>query len=572
MSMQDHRPRIYRAAMPEDVQSAQSASPPSGGGGGGAATPANAHRVRDNDHIAKIATQNGYLSWQTLWDKNPALAAKRHNPHVLWHGSKPGAYNNGDLVQLPPAATDKSETAPTEQESVFQVPDSRIFLRLQVLDEDLKPIKQADYSLLVDGAEINKEHLKTDDLGRIQHEIPRSANTGWLRLMLEAAPAEGTGTGGGTGAAAAAAPGSVTQASANPAASAANLQSGAGGAVTQASANPAAAATAATAPANTITSVFPLHIGALDPIQELAPDTWCICGVQARLNNLGFESGPVDGIRGPITTGAVKRFQKRVGIQVDGLPGPITQGKLQELHDTDSVNWPPLVEPGVGQVGTEGPSPGGGTVGPPTVVGGVTPVAPAAPPDYSGLHWVSRYPTSTAVADLALPFRTNVENFVSALTAAGATVSIGATLRPPERAHLMHYSWKIAREGLDAATAPKTVALNGASIAIEWVHVDAAGSPDPAKSKQGAEAMVSGVPDYNMAQIAVLNSNHIAGKAIDMTISWTGTLTIKDAAGADVAIASAPTTGGNTDLHKVGKSYGVIKLVSDPPHWSHDGH
>jgi len=44
-------------------------------------------------------------------------------------------------------------------------------------------------------------------------------------------------------------------------------------------------------------------------------------GIQACLNNLGFHSGPVDGIQGPITTAAV-----------DGIPGPSTQGELKELH------------------------------------------------------------------------------------------------------------------------------------------------------------------------------------------------------------------------------------------------
>lgn len=68
-----------------------------------------------------------------------------------------------------------------------------------------------------------------------------------------------------------------------------------------------------------------LHIGHLDPIQQMT-------GIQARLNNLGYNSGPVDGIRGPITTAAVKEFQKKHKLAVDGIPGPITQGKLKEVH------------------------------------------------------------------------------------------------------------------------------------------------------------------------------------------------------------------------------------------------
>jgi len=68
-----------------------------------------------------------------------------------------------------------------------------------------------------------------------------------------------------------------------------------------------------------------LNIGHLDPIEQMS-------GIQARLNNLGYQSGPVDGIRGPITTAAVKKFQTKHKLAVDGIPGPITQGKLREVH------------------------------------------------------------------------------------------------------------------------------------------------------------------------------------------------------------------------------------------------
>jgi hypothetical protein len=68
-----------------------------------------------------------------------------------------------------------------------------------------------------------------------------------------------------------------------------------------------------------------LNIGHLDPVHQMS-------GIQGRLNNLGYNSGPVDGIRGPITTAAVKEFQKKHQLTVDGIPGPLTQGKLKEVH------------------------------------------------------------------------------------------------------------------------------------------------------------------------------------------------------------------------------------------------
>jgi Putative peptidoglycan binding domain len=68
-----------------------------------------------------------------------------------------------------------------------------------------------------------------------------------------------------------------------------------------------------------------LSIGHLDPVAQVS-------GIQARLNNLDFNSGPVDGIRGPITTAAVKDFQTKHNLEVDGIPGPITQKKLKEVY------------------------------------------------------------------------------------------------------------------------------------------------------------------------------------------------------------------------------------------------
>ncbi len=68
-----------------------------------------------------------------------------------------------------------------------------------------------------------------------------------------------------------------------------------------------------------------LRLGHLDPVEE-------VTGIQARLNNLGYPSGGVDGIIGPLTQAAVRSFQEDNQLKVDGIPGPITQGKLKELH------------------------------------------------------------------------------------------------------------------------------------------------------------------------------------------------------------------------------------------------
>jgi len=71
--------------------------------------------------------------------------------------------------------------------------------------------------------------------------------------------------------------------------------------------------------------VWPISVAHLDPITTVS-------GVQARLNNLGFNAGPVDGKNGPKTKAAVKRFQKSRDITVDGIVGPQTRKHLKDAY------------------------------------------------------------------------------------------------------------------------------------------------------------------------------------------------------------------------------------------------
>jgi hypothetical protein len=182
----------------------------------------------------------------------------------------------------------------------------------------------------------------------------------------------------------------------------------------------------------------------------------------------------------------------------------------------------------------------------------------------SGPAWVAKFPTSEDLADLAEPFRGNAMRFVSALTAAGASVAISTTFRPPERAYLMHFAFDILKGTIQPGDVPPM-----AGVDIQWVHAAANGTPDPVASKTAAARMVSG---YNIVFRPVLTSRHTERNAVDMTITWQGNLTIANADGTTITIATTPRNGGNTDLHAVGQTYGVIKLVKDPPHWSNDGH
>ncbi|MBV9992619.1 MAG: hypothetical protein JOZ72_15170 [Alphaproteobacteria bacterium] len=178
-------------------------------------------------------------------------------------------------------------------------------------------------------------------------------------------------------------------------------------------------------------------------------------------------------------------------------------------------------------------------------------------PEPSGAQWCARFPTSASVGDLLPEFRDRVNAFISAIKRGGATVSVAATYRPPERAYLMHWCCRIA-SGEQAPTAPVPMA----GVDIDWRH-----GGDLAAARGAASAMMKG---YAIKFPAALVSRHTQRRAIDMNIAWKGALRVTDFDGVVHAI-DAPCDHMNPILHEVGRSFGVIKLVKDPPHWSDDG-
>ena len=66
-----------------------------------------------------------------------------------------------------------------------------------------------------------------------------------------------------------------------------------------------------------------------------------VLSTQKRLRELGFDPGPIDGIRGRRTIGAIKRFQAANGLEADGIVGPLTTRimwpKTTAQSDADST-------------------------------------------------------------------------------------------------------------------------------------------------------------------------------------------------------------------------------------------
>jgi hypothetical protein len=75
-------------------------------------------------------------------------------------------------------------------------------------------------------------------------------------------------------------------------------------------------------------AVYGLRIGNLDPGTETS-------GVQGRLNNLGFDPGPVDGLENPRTRAAIRSFQMRCGLKDSGVMDEATRDRLRNMHDEE---------------------------------------------------------------------------------------------------------------------------------------------------------------------------------------------------------------------------------------------
>jgi hypothetical protein len=206
-------------------------------------------------------------------------------------------------------------------------------------------------------------------------------------------------------------------------------------------------------------------------------------------------------------------------------------------------------------------------------IGGIMETAPAQllsrSRSLSGRQWITQFEGSTSLAALRLGFRKNVEAFVAALREAGAIVRVTATVRTAERAYLMHWSWRIVKQGFEPQKVPE---MRG--VDIEWAHKRPDGSYSRQQSVAAAADMVRSFGIDGLGVAPALQSRHMEGRAVDMKIEWRGELAIKDAKGNVVRISTLPRSGRNSALHGVGATYGVIKYNRsgrDDPHWSDTG-
>jgi hypothetical protein len=359
---------------------------------------------------------------------------------------------------------------------------------------------------------------------------------------------------------------------------------------------------------------MPFKISALNlPVIRKGSVSEAVAAWQRFLQDVNFPIGGVDGAFGGVTEQVTKAYQQKNGLTADGIVGPGTYNKalsqgfiyrvagLTAARLLDYLNFgnaevknlqqslnaiarltPPLGADGAfGEVSTKAIAEAYKQLDTNFRTRLDQQLAPATKQkigaDYnaaldilteysrrqrlrlSGSHWVRFFPASRSIDDLASPFRQRVRAFENALRDAGATITVTNTLRPPERAYMMHYSVRLNNRELDPDEVPPL-----AGIDIDWVHYN------DAISFQAARDMVQAF-DIG-SNPAALRSRHTQALAIDWIIEWKSTLKIKNGNNQIVTITSTPREGNdNEDLWEVGASYGVYKLEYDPPHWSVDG-
>lgn len=65
------------------------------------------------------------------------------------------------------------------------------------------------------------------------------------------------------------------------------------------------------------------------PDNDVGLDVTVTFGQQRALARLGYDTGPLDGLPGPRTETAVRRFQQDMGLIADGVIGPLTRDALR---------------------------------------------------------------------------------------------------------------------------------------------------------------------------------------------------------------------------------------------------
>jgi len=260
------------------------------------------HTVKQGECLSSIAQEYGFTDWRNIYDhpENTEFRQRRPDPHVICPNDR----------LFIPDREEKEEVGATEQHHKFRRHQVTSLLRLILKDEQRRVWAKLSYKLIVGDRQF--EGI-TDDQGLIEHEIPTDTERPELTVWLP--PRKGDGAK------------EIRRMDYMDQEDPAGADRSSTGRPVQESTSPSQPGDTGRGeePAERKPFTWTLVIGHLDPVEEIS-------GVQARLHNLGFDPGPIDGIKGSLTGAAVKRFQETFGLAVDGIAGPRTQAKLKEEH------------------------------------------------------------------------------------------------------------------------------------------------------------------------------------------------------------------------------------------------
>jgi peptidoglycan hydrolase-like protein with peptidoglycan-binding domain len=140
-------------------------------------TVAGYHTVVQGEYLSKIAKDNGFPDYLTIWDhpNNAQLKQQRQNPNVFYPG---------DHVFIPDKEQ-RHESGSTEKRHTFVVKKQTLKLRLVLEDVYEKPIAGARCALVV---EDRVSQPTTDGTGKIQLEIPLDAQNAMLVVRSNNTP------------------------------------------------------------------------------------------------------------------------------------------------------------------------------------------------------------------------------------------------------------------------------------------------------------------------------------------------------------------------------------------------
>src|SRR5438552_12728166 len=135
--------------------------------------------IKDGEWVGSVAMHYGFADWEKdVWKhpQNSKLKDLRQDPHVL---------AEGDELFIPPWE-EKNEDCPTEKKHRFQLKVPSEVVRIRLLDDEGKPLKNEEYVLELEyspgGGTFKQENTKTDGGGLLTEPIPSTTTIGRLRF------------------------------------------------------------------------------------------------------------------------------------------------------------------------------------------------------------------------------------------------------------------------------------------------------------------------------------------------------------------------------------------------------